>query len=49
MVPRCRGGSGGVCVGGVLLLGGGVFVLVETHLSFNKHGWPESEIVVLHV
>ena len=33
-----------VCVEGVLLLGGGGEV--ETHFSFNKHGWPESEIVV---
>ena len=53
MVPRCRGGGGGVCVcwGGVLLLGGGgcLCYIVETHLSFNKHGWLESEIVVLHV
>ena len=33
-----------MCVGRwVALVGGGV---VETHFSFNKHGWPESEIVV---
>ena len=49
MVPRCRGGGGDVyvcvCVGGggVLLLGGGYG---QTHFSFNKHGWPESQIGV---
>ena len=30
--------------GGGALVGGGEGV--ETHFSFNKHGWPESEIVV---
>ena len=38
-----------VCVcggGGVLLLGGGYG---QTHFSFNKHGWPESQIGVWHV
>ena len=46
MVPRCRGGDVYVCVcgGGALVGGGGGSV--ETHFSFNKHGWPESEIVV---
>ena len=37
-----------VCVGGALV-GGGGGVCVSRDLSFNKHGWPESEIVVLHV
>ena len=51
MVSRCRGG-GGVCLcvaWGALVRGGGLFVLVKTHLRFRKQGWPESEIVVLHV
>ena len=33
-----------MCVGGALVWRGGE--LVETHFGFNKHGWPESEIVV---
>ena len=46
VVPRCRGGGDDVCVwgGGALVGRGGGYV--ETHFSFNKHGWPESEIVV---
>ena len=35
-----------VCGGGGLVWGGGGGGGVETHFSFNKHGWPESEIVV---
>ena len=42
MLPRCRGGGGGVV--GVLLLGGGGGCK-SLRMSFNKHVWPESEIV----
>ena len=36
-----------MCVEGVLLLGGGGGRGVSRDaFSFNKHGWPESEIVV---
>ena len=35
-----------VCGGGALVGGGGGGGEVETHFTFNKHGWPESEILV---